>query len=168
MRVLRGGRRALCAPLLLLAGALSGCEYQSSRRFPPPVLEPVGQGRIVVVPDQAGSETILGLPSGALSNAAWPVRVDAEQVCFEVLIRLWEAAQVRLVKADVWSFSLLTPAGEVEEIAAGHSWTARKGPYGWEGTGVVCFPRSRVDLTREVELHARGKMLEIVFRWEPG
>src|SRR5687768_8018377 len=98
-RVARGG----CA--LLALGALSGCiTWEGTRQFPAPVLEPVGQGRIVVVHDQHGQEDLFDLPGGALNSAAWPVRVDAQHVCFEVLIRLWHGAMLRSVKSEAWSF----------------------------------------------------------------
>jgi hypothetical protein len=153
---------------LLALGALSGCiTWEGTGRFPAPVLEPVGQGRIVVVEDQHGQEDLLDLPDGALNSAAWPVRVDAQHVCFEVLIRLWHGAMLRSVKSEAWSFHLETARGEVAEVATSAPWTARRGPYGWEGTGVVCFPREGVDLGGAVELHAEEKVLELVFRWEP-
>lgn len=153
---------------LLVVTALTGClSWEGARQFPPPVLEPVGQGRIVVVTDRHGSESLLGLPGGALNNAAWPVRVDGKHVCFEVLVRLWTGASFRAVKAEAWSFHLATRRGAVAEASTAEPWTARRGPYGWEGTGVICFPRERAALDGAVELHAKHHLLELVFRWEP-
>lgn len=160
--------RPLLPIVLLVVALLSACAWKGRRRVEKPVLEPVGPHRSVVVRDEHGSETLLGLPHGALNSVMWPTRVTAAAACFAFQLRLWEGAGSRSMRPEAWSFWIEVDDREPASPLRGeYPWTHRRGPYGWEAAGELCFPAEGVRAANAVSVHAVHEgPLELVFGWE--
>jgi hypothetical protein len=81
-------RIALSACALLA----TGCVVTGSMRMPHPESGAVAPNHIVV-DNEMGDETILGLPEGALSSDGRLIAMNREQTCFDVMLRFWRGAQ---------------------------------------------------------------------------